>query len=67
MFVRMQITLLIAYLLAQIADVKAKVQQEKGDAFPVAHQVLIFQGKVGQYTYTNETFRPDACLYMLNR
>ena len=31
---------------AQVSDVKAKVQQEKGDGFPVAHQVLIFQGKV---------------------
>ena len=32
----------------QVSDVKAKVQQEKGDGFPAAHQVLIFQGKVGQ-------------------
>lgn len=35
-------------LVVQVSDVKAKVQQERGDGFPAAHQVLIFQGKVGQ-------------------
>lgn len=35
-------------LVVQVSDCKAKVQQERGDGFPAAHQVLIFQGKVGQ-------------------
>lgn len=34
------------HLIVKVSDVKAKVRQEKGDAFPAEHQVLIFQGKV---------------------
>ena len=34
----------------QVLAVKEKVRETKGDAFPAANQVLIFQGKVGQLT-----------------
>ena len=32
----------------QVLAVKEKVRETKGEAFPAAHQVLIFQGKVCQ-------------------
>ena len=35
----------------QVSDVKARVQAEKGDNFPAANQVLIFQGKVASRRY----------------
>lgn len=37
---------LYSNLVVQVSDVKAKLRQDKGDAFPEEHQVLIFQGKV---------------------
>eukprot|EP00891_Asterochloris_glomerata_P008080 jgi/Astpho2/8080/e_gw1.00120.85.1_t len=30
----------------KVADLKAKIEQDKGTAYPAAHQMLIFQGKV---------------------
>jgi len=35
---------------SQVLAVKEKVRETKGDAYPAANQVLIFQGKVGQVT-----------------
>ena len=35
----------------KVADVKEKVRETKGDAFPTANQVLIFKGKVRQPSF----------------